>query len=83
MSWRERQAQAYPPDEHVRYRQLDMPVEAPPRPRPRKRRPVPGCGQCGGEPCARHGYDVLASIGAAPAEPLSPDEHVHDWREVG
>jgi hypothetical protein len=58
-----------------------MPLASPQRPAP-KRRPVPDCEACGSEPCKRHSYDVLASLGLAPAEPRSPDEFVHDWRPV-
>jgi hypothetical protein len=60
-----------------------MPVQPPERPRPpRKPRPVPGCQACDTEPCERHGYDVLASIGAAPAAPSTPDDYVSDWKPV-
>ena len=87
MSWAQRQAAVYPPDEGVKLRMLRMPVQAPDR-TPRSRRcerhaPLPGCAACSKtEPCARHAsFDLLASLGAAPADP-SPDELVNDWRSV-
>jgi len=83
MSWQDRQAATYPPDEGVKIRMLTLPVGSPPRPRlARKRRPVGDCEACGSEPCKRHGYDVRASLGLAPAGSRSPDELVHDWTEV-
>ncbi len=83
MSWAQRQTQTYPPDEGVRIRLMWMPTGAPPRPRPPKpRRPVKGCEDCAEAACQRHSYDVMASVGVAPAGPRSPDEFVTDWRPV-
>lgn len=77
----------YPDDEGVRVRLLAGPVEAPERDasagRKRVRRHgVPGCPDCTeDEPCQAHAVcDPLATIGAAPAAPVGPDERVRDWR---
>jgi hypothetical protein len=87
VSWAQRQAAVYPPEEGVKARMMRMPVQAPDRtPRSRiceRHAPLPGCTACSKtEPCARHAsFDLLASLGAAPSD-LSPDEMVHDWRPV-
>jgi hypothetical protein len=87
VSWAQRQAAVYPPEEGVTARMMRMPVQAPDR-APRSRRcerhaPLPGCAACSKTgPCARHAsFDLLASLGAAPPD-LSPDELVHYWTEV-
>jgi hypothetical protein len=83
VSWRDRQAATYPDDAGVVARMMQMPVQAPDRSaRPRKRRPVRDCEDCTGKPCQRHSYNLLASIGSAPAESPSADEYVHDWKAV-
>jgi hypothetical protein len=62
----------YPADHSARLRMMAMPVSRPedkPAPKPAERKSGGTC-------------DPLATIGASPRGPVSPEDRVHDWRPV-